>query len=289
MEAHYLQALAAIRHDDLKTFTRLLAQHPRLSVFRPVPDRPGNQNTLLHEVTGMGEVKYYSNGPAMARQLIEAGADIDAPERIGGGETPLIHAVSINNAPVTEVLLEAGADPERHGRHDGSIDTALGYALFHGSAGLKRFPVSCPELLIRYGAKVYLPFAAALGWNEKLPDYFDGTGRLRPEASPSTNEQLILNQALLFAARYGNIEGATFLLDRGAQLNEPIPFFHYTATALHLASEQGNRVPMVSFLLDHGADPTIRDGLFNSTPPGWARHCRQEEVVQLFLGKGINE
>ncbi len=289
MESQYAEALAALRRDDLESFTSLLEQYPELAIFRPELDWQGNQNTLLHEVTGMGEVRHYSHAATMARFLLAAGADVDAPERIDGGETPLIHAVSINNVPVAEVLLAAAADPGRHGRHDGSIDTALGYALFYGVHELPRFPVNCPELLIGYGARVYLPFAAAMGWNGKLPDYFDESGQLRPDASPASDPLLVLNQALLFAARYGNIEGAAFLLERGAQINTPIPFFHYHLTALHLAAEQGQRRAMAAFLLDAGANPGIRDSGFGSTPLGWARHCRQEPVEDLFLERGIRE
>ena len=41
------------------------------------------------------------------------------------------------------------------------------------------------------------------------------------------------------------------------------------ATALHFATEQGNR-EMVRLLLEHGADINARDDRFHATPTGWA-------------------
>ena len=39
---------------------------------------------------------------------------------------------------------------------------------------------------------------------------------------------------------------------------------------------------MMQLLLDHGADPTIEDLRFTSTPRAWAQHFRLEEGVILL-------
>jgi len=56
---------------------------------------------------------------AVARLLIEAGADVNAPDRWG---TPLYHAASGGHDKVVALLLAAGADPRVCGRRIGCKD-----------------------------------------------------------------------------------------------------------------------------------------------------------------------
>ena len=44
---------------------------------------------------------------------------------------------------------------------------------------------------------------------------------------------------------------------------------------------RGN-LPMIRLLLDHGADPNIRDTGYDATPAGWAEHHGQLEAQQLL-------
>ena len=39
---------------------------------------------------------------------------------------------------------------------------------------------------------------------------------------------------------------------------------------------------MIRLLLDHGADPNIRDTGYDATPAGWAEHHGQPEAQQLL-------
>ena len=52
-------------------------------------------------------------------------------------------------------------------------------------------------------------------------------------------------------------------------------------TALHHAAGEG-KVELVGLLLELGADPTLRDRRFDSTPRGWAEHLRQDRVIELL-------
>ncbi len=278
----FQEAVRYIRTGEAAPFYRLLMEHPELAWSRDLPDSYGRQNTLLHEVTGMAEVRWPACAADMAAYLLHMGAEVDAPETAKGGETPLHHSVSINNVDVARVLLAHGADAERTGRYDGSIDTALGYALFYGNdPRLPRFSQNCPELLIDHGSVVYLPFAAALGQERTVKQFFDAEGRIAVNAGKGSPKQT-LNQALLFAAKYGVLEVCEFLLARGADLNQLTPFFDQQATALHLACERGEQVDMVRFLLERGADPSIPDGRYESTPEGWAMFCGQERVFKIL-------
>ena len=53
------------------------------------------------------------------------------------------------------------------------------------------------------------------------------------------------------------------------------PYFDHAATALHWAVI-GNQPETATWLLSHGADPTLRDTSFDATPRGWAEHRGRE-------------
>jgi ankyrin repeat protein len=240
------------------------------------------QNTLLHEVTGMGELEWPESAPEIALLLIENGSEVDATEQQSRGETPLHHAVSVNNVEVAEVLLKKGADPEKTGRFDGTMDTALGYALFYGTdARLKRFFRNCPELLMDYGARVYLPFAAAMNKIDEVKSAFLGKSQLRRGVGKA-DDKTTIQQAFLFACRYGHIDVADYLLQKGANINASIPFFTHQATGLHLACETENSVELVRFLLKKGVNPKIKDGVYNATAEGWAMFCGQDKTYKAL-------
>lgn len=272
----YQEAIALMNQNDLDRFQKLIQINSELAQFRPPSDALGNQNTLLHEVTGMGNVQSVEHAPRMAQILIDHGADVNATEKAIGGETPLIHAVSINNVPVTEVLLKNGADPEKTGRYDGTLDTALGYALFYSQdQRLARYDKDCPQLLVESGAEILLPFAAAMHQNDLAKSLLILSNR---------KTQM---QSFFFACKYGNLTIAKQLLALGIEINTKMPFFHYHLTALHLACEHGNQVEMVAFLLDNGADVSIKDESHQATAIDWAKYCRQDQVALLFRERGL--
>lgn len=278
----YDQARMLVKAGALRDLENLINRHQQLVELRDIPDNRGMQNTLLHEATGMGELDWPETAAEIASLLIEKGSEIDATEKEDRGETPLHHAVSINNVEVAEVLLKKGADPEKTGRFDGTIDTALGYALFYGrDPRLKHFFRNCPELLIDYGARVYLPFAAALNQLADLQRSVIARGQLR-SGSGMADDATTIQQAFLFACRYGHVEVADFLLKKGADVNAKIPFFTHQATALHLACEINNQAGMVRFLLENGANPKIKDDVYNAKAEGWAMFCGQDKVYKAL-------
>jgi ankyrin repeat protein len=278
----YDQARILVKAGALHELKSMIDRHQQLVALRDIPDNRGMQNTLLHEATGMGELDWPETASEIASLLIECGSEVDATEQEGQGETPLHHAVSVNNVEVAEVLLKKGADPEKTGRFDGTIDTALGYALFYGTdSRLKQFFRNCPELLIDFGARVYLPFAAALNQLADLTRFVAAKGQLQP-GSGKADDATTIQQAFLFACRYGHVEAADFLLEKGADINAKIPFFTHQATGLHLACENNNQVSMVRFLLEKGANPKIKDDVYNANAEGWAMFCGQDKVYKAL-------
>lgn len=52
-------------------------------------------------------------------------------------------------------------------------------------------------------------------------------------------------------------------------------------TALHLAAQAG-RLDAVAALLELGADPTLEDAIYESSPAGWAEHFGHEEAAAVI-------
>ncbi|MDQ5834506.1 MAG: ankyrin repeat domain-containing protein, partial [Actinomycetota bacterium] len=50
---------------------------------------------------------------------------------------------------------------------------------------------------------------------------------------------------------------------------------------LHLAAQNGD-LDAIRALLDLGADPALKDGLFDNTPAGWAEHGGQNAALDLL-------
>ena len=59
-------------------------------------------------------------------------------------------------------------------------------------------------------------------------------------------------------------------------------------TPLHWAVINGHK-PMVEFLIDHGADLTLRDRQFNFTALGWALEGNQTEIADLLKARGATQ
>jgi ankyrin repeat protein len=68
------------------------------------------------------------------------------------------------------------------------------------------------------------------------------------------------------------------LLERGADVNAKGVF---GGTALHWAAINGHK-DTVEFLVANGADRTIRDARFDSTPEGWAAEGQHNEIRELL-------
>jgi ankyrin repeat protein len=91
--------------------------------------------------------------------------------------------------------------------------------------------------------------------------------------------------ALLWATFADRVAAATWLLDHGAEPNLLHDFggseHGKAATALHLAAQYGC-LGCLRLLLARGADATLRDAAFDSTPLRWAEHVGALESAQLL-------
>ena len=173
------------------------------------------------------------------------------------------------------------------------------------------------QLLAQRGATLDLRFAAGLWMLDAVKSWFNADGSLKPGAgalvdpyalerklkgeSPfrcDRTRENVLSQALYFACTHGKLDVADSLLLQGAAIDAIVPGLDFKATVLHrIASmDAGGRRPtrwkmeeIVRFLLDHGADLTIRDKQYGGTPLGWARHVGRHEAVQLLTSLGASD
>ena len=101
-----------------------------------------------------------------------------------------------------------------------------------------------------------------------------------PPAPPPRDEpQDVLDEAFAFAAYNGRLDAMRYLQARGASADGAA---HLGMTGLHLAVITG-RVDVARWLVEHGADLSLRDGIHNGTPLGWAEHTARDSDVHHFL------
>lgn len=324
----FLTVFEAAKSNDWTRATSMLREHPDL-----VRSRGTNGNTLLNlaaSLTPCADPNLPSHAPhagehrlAAVQLLLAAGADPNqANDR---GWTPLHQPAYRNDPEMATILIEAGANVSMVAHGDGG--TPLAVALFWGNREVA-------DVLARSGVVPHnLRIAAGLGREDLVRQCFSADGTLTVEARdgrsfyrphsgfpqwrPSDDQQEVLDEALVWAAKSdrtlvmpllvergarpnadpyrgtpllwaaatGRLNAARWLLDNGAEINLRATFGGLShgsdVTALHLAA-QANRVAMVEFLLLRGADPAIEDALYHSTALGWARHGQSREAEEVL-------
>jgi uncharacterized protein len=188
-----------------------------------------------HERLGL-PANLTGTGP-VASALIAAGAPVNGQP--GEFETPLITAASYGDAEVAQVLIDAGADIEARASADaGAVPgaTALMHAAVFGMTDVL-------ELLVRAGARPHgIESAAAVG---------DITGWLT-----ATTPLQARIRALTFAADHQRLSVIDQLIDANTPVDATDELFG--RQPLRLAAQRG-RPSSVRRLLEHGADPELRD------------------------------
>jgi ankyrin repeat protein len=228
----------------------------------------------------------YSNQPKIAGVLLAKGAAPDA-EAHGAGGTPLIAALFWGHRGVADLL--------------GSHSTAPGNLRAAAGLGIPELVEACFN-----GERTPTPEAcAARGFYRPHSGF--------PDWQPSTDPQEVLDEALvwacksnritvlerlmragarlaadpyrgtplIWAAACNRVEAASWLLDHGANVNQKATFGGLThgqgITALHIAAQNGH-MPMVKFLIERGADRSIKDDLYDATTEGGAAYFGKVEV-----------
>ena len=97
-------------------------------------------------------------------------------------------------------------------------------------------------------------------------------------ADPSLRKRAIDRRPdqLVRAAGEDRYDAVAVLIELGFDVNA-----RPRTAPLHEAAMRGN-VPIIELLLEHGADPNVRDTGYHATPAGWAEHHGQHEAQQLL-------
>ena len=250
-----------------------------LSAGADVNDANDRGWTPLHQAA-------YSNQPAMAAALIRSGADLDV-EGQGSGGTPLVVALFWGHREVADLLGRESLAPGNLRVAAGLGHTELLNECFTGERML------APQAIAARG--FYRPHSGFPDWQ------------------PSADPQEVLDEALVWACKSGRtgilarllaagaridadpyrgtpliwaavrnrLETAAWLIDHGANVNRKATFGGAThgqgVTALHMAAQSGH-LPMVQLLMERGADPAIRDDLYNGDAEGAADFFGQTAV-----------
>jgi hypothetical protein len=93
---------------------------------------------------------------------------------------------------------------------------------------------------------------------------------LRERAIERSPDQLVR------AAEQDSDDAVALLIELGFDVNA-----RSRTAPLHEAAMRGN-LPVIRLLLEHGADPNLRDTGYDATPAGWAEHHEQPEAYALL-------
>jgi ankyrin repeat protein len=278
----FARAVRAIITGDVVALRAELTAEPALSGARA---GSLHRATLLHYVAANGiedELQRpVREADEIARVLLTAGAEVDATCEAYEGRYPTTLALLVSSdhparagvsARLVHVLCDAGAavdgiDGER---------LPLSTALLFGR-------VECVDALIVRGARTdNIVFAAAGGQLPWVTRWLDRDPGLDEAPCPSfpldDDRRVAAEQALVFASLCGRLEVVRLLLDRGINIDATPPGSHWTATALHAAAGQG-QLAVVELLIERGADQSIKDVRYQSTPLGWATHMGRDQVI----------
>ena len=139
-------------------------------------------------------------------------------------------------------------------------------------------------------------FARVMGWfDEAGHPRLGSLGQHHPTNNPSAlrnlhwtpaNAQHVLDVALAWACMNRHFEIASFLLERGANINTTWST-HEPASILHECAVRG-KYEAAQYLIDHGIDMTTRDYRWNATAEGWAYHAAKDKNMAEFLARAEN-
>jgi hypothetical protein len=253
-DAAFRRAVDLLDAGDAEALCAHLKQHSNL-VHQHITFEGGNyfRNPTLLEFIAENPVRHGTlpkNIVQVAKVILDAGPDQSSKNEtlmlVSTGSVPRECRVQI---PLIDLLCDHGADPNR-----AIHTTALNGELEAVSA------------LIRRGARIDLPVAAALGLT-------DDARRLLSDAV-SDDRHL----ALALAAQFGNVEIVRLLLDAGEDPNRYNPVGgHSHTTPLHQAV-WGGHDDLVRLLVERGAKLDMKDILWQGTPADWARHGGKTEI-----------
>lgn len=203
-----------------------------------------------------------------------------------GAGAPLSNAAAVGRMDIVQLLLDHGADPNLAEEQIAPRGKALYSAVYHGHYDIAK-------LLLERGAFPNPPVESsgdalwvAQEWRpdkrmEQLLLSYGATPKKEhtDEGWPKAAHNWLRISALHEAARKGDVQEATTLLEAGADLTARDE--HLGSTPLAWAARFGQRA-MVEFLLGQGAPKRLPDDPEWATPRAWAIRRGHEEIARLL-------
>jgi ankyrin repeat protein len=258
---------AAVWHGTLEAAEAILAAHPEIA------------RNSIHAAAILGD-------DAAVRRFITADPrDVTKKEAPYEGDAlvylclskylRLDEARSESFLRAATALLDAGADPNTGfwspGEHR-EWETAL-----YGAAGVAHH-AELTRLLLERGADpndnetfYHTPESYDNGALKVLVE----SGKMRPD---------LLAGMLLRKADWHDYEGIKYLLEHGADPNR-MTIWGYTA--LHQAVRRDNRIELIDLMLDHGADPTLKNEADGKSCIAMAARRGRSDALWTFARRGF--
>jgi hypothetical protein len=253
-DATFRRAVDLLDAGNVAGLRAYLVQHPNL-VHQRVVFEGGNyfHNPTLLEFIAENPIRHGTlpkDIVDVAKVILDAGPSQAALNEtlmlVATGSVPRECRVQL---PLIDLLCDYGADP----------NSAIHATALHGE-------FEAVNALIRRGARVDLPVAAALG-------RVDDSCRLLPDARRQDR-----HLALTLAANSGHAEIVRLLLDAGEDPNRYNPIGgHSHTTPLHQAAGAGH-AEVVRLLVERGARLDLQDIHWQATPADWARYGGKTEI-----------
>lgn len=234
------------------------------------------------------------NGSApMLEVLLKAGANASTTD--ANGTTTLMHAALAGNAEAVKVLINSGAEVNAKELQNGQ--TALMFAAWENrSAVIKALAAAGADLTV--ATKVVRLQRETIdengnpisGGTANDPDFVRGGDRPRgaavAQADPPGNLVMGGLNALLIAARDGQLEAVKALIEVGANPNQISQGDRSSSLVIAIAN---GHYRVAQYLVEHGADPNLVniDGLsplwatvnMRFAPVSWAPNPRTDEEI----------
>ncbi len=242
----------AVKNQDAESVRALLKQHVDVNA----PEADGT--TALHWAAHWGDLETVD-------ALLRDGANVTALNRYGA--TPLSEAVRIGGAPLIEKLLKAGADPNTlvtaqaetvlmKASRDGNVD-AVKVLLEHGAEVNVKENFRGQTAVMWASAEGHadiVQLLAAHGADLNIRSY-DRDPTLPKMEAGTPNAPIARGglTALLFAARQGEIDAVSALLDAKADINA-VDSDGNNALTLSILN---THYDLTQLLIDRGADANI--------------------------------
>ena len=203
--------------------------------------------------------------PEIVKLLLEKGADVNAVTSLG--ITPLCMATRVGDRQIIELLMSNNANVD--------LDTLIVAERWNEAQKLLDTQpdiINKKPLLLHYTIRRGL--TAATSW------------LLERGANINIRTKYLLDD---FVASLTPIQGAIeaerveitkILIEAGADVNAKT-FGELELTALQDAAAMGN-LDLIRLLVEHQADLTVRDNIYNCTPLEWAREFEQQAAVELL-------